>query len=216
MMQIIDAETESLHVAWMVAASEVRPAAQERAQAFDPPGGILLWIIVFVETATFGAALVAFAVSRREEPAIFAAGHATLNQPLALANTLLLLTGGWLMARGLGSLRAGESRAAARWIAGAIGSGGLFLALKSVEYVAKLGNGLGLHHDTFFTYYWLLTSFHVMHVVLAVGLLAFAWRAIRGGRYSATDHLAIESIGIFWHMCDVIWLLLYPTIYLLG
>jgi len=155
-------------------------------------------------------------VSRRDEPSIFAAGHASLQQPLALANTLVLLTGGWLKARGLGSLRAGEARGAARCVAGAMGCGVLFLLLKSVEYAAKLSHGLGLHHDTFFTYYWLLTSFHVMHVLLAVGLLGFAWRGIRVGRYGAMDHADVESIGIFWHMCDVIWLLLYPTIYLLG
>lgn len=187
-----------------------------RARALEPPGGILLWIVVFVETATFGAALVAFMVSRRDERAIFAAGHASLQQPLALANTLVLLTGGWLMARALERLRAGDTRVAARGVAGAIACGLGFLALKGVEYAAKLGHGLGLHHDTFFTYYWLLTAFHVMHVLLAVGLLGFAWRAIRAGRYGKDDHADVESIGVFWHMCDVIWLLLYPTLYLLG
>lgn len=186
------------------------------AQTLEPPGGVLVWLIVFVETTTFGAGLIAFAATRRDEPAIFAAGRATLQQPLALANTLVLLTGGWLMARCIASLRAGATRGAERFIAGAIASGTLFLALKSVEYAAKLGHGLGLRRDSFFAYYWLLTSFHFMHVAVAVVLLAFMWLGIRRGRYTAAEHLDVESSAIFWHMCDVIWLLLYPTIYLLG
>ena len=198
-----------------VSGSESDAAARAALQTLEPPGGILVWIIVFVETTTFGAGLIAFAASRREEPAVFAAGRATLLQPLALANTLVLLTGGWFMARGLRSLRLGSPLEARRWVSGAIGSGALFLLLKSVEYGAKLGHGLGLRHDTFFAYYWLLTSFHFIHVAVAVVLLLFMWRGIRRGRYSPSDYFDVESSGVFWHMCDVIWLLLYPTIYLL-
>ncbi len=195
----------------------VAPAAQPVAtEPFEPPGGLLVWIVIVVETLTFGAGLVTFAVSRRDEPAVFAAGRAALHQPLALANTFVLLTGGWLMANALASLRAGRAKGAERWILAASASGALFLVLKSVEWAEKLRHGLGLHHDSFFTYYWLLTGFHFLHVAVAVVILLGLYRGIRRGRYTAADHLDVESGGAFWHMCDLIWLLVYPTVYLLG
>lgn len=189
-----------------------------RSSIFEPPGGVLVWIIVFVETFTFAAGLAAFALSRRDEPAVFAAGSATLAQPLALANTLVLLTGGWMMASALTCLRRGGTGAparAARWMDGAIASGAVFLAIKSVEYATKLSHGLGLHHDTFFTYYWLLTIFHCLHVMVAVVILVVMRRTLAKGRVTEGDHANVEGAGVFWHMCDLIWLLLYPTIYLL-
>lgn len=216
LIQIMGSEAARLHRFISMPGPEVPTKTSDTPDAFEPPGGVLVWIIVFVETTTFGAGLVAFMANRRDEPAVFAAGRATLQQPLAFTNTLILLTGGWLMARALTSLRNGMTQSAARWILGAIASGLLFLALKSLEYASKLGHGLGLHHDSFYTYYWLLTVFHFMHVAVAILLLFFMWRGIRGGRYSQADHFDVESSGIFWHMCDVIWLLLYPTLYLLG
>lgn len=196
--------------------SEAAAEAQGVVATLEPPGGVLMWLIVAVETLTFGGGLVAFTSSRRDEPLVFAAGRAALHQPLALANTLVLLTGGWCMARGLGSLRAGAPALASRWVGAAMASGLVFLALKCVEYADKLAHGLNLRRDAFFAYYWLLTSFHFLHVAVAVVLLAFARHSIRGGSSTQASHLGVESAGIFWHMCDVIWLLVYPTVYLLG
>lgn len=190
--------------------------APDATSPFEPPGGLLVWIVIVVETITFGAGLVTFAVSRRDEPAVFAAGRAALHQPLALANTLVLLTGGWLMANAVARLREGRAKSAEAWILGASASGVTFLALKGVEWAEKLRHGLGLHHDSFFTYYWLLTGFHFLHVAVAVVILLGLYRGLRKGRYTAENHLDVESGGAFWHMCDLIWLLVYPTIYLLG
>jgi nitric oxide reductase NorE protein len=187
----------------------------DAADRFDPPGGILVWIIVFVELVTFGAGLVVFVVHGRGETEAFRAGRALLNQPLALANTLILLTGGWCMANGIATLRSGSGIHAASWVAAAIGTGAGFLLLKSVKYAAKIEHGIGFGDDTFFTLYFLLTGFHFLHVLVATALLIVMWRGIRGGKYSREVHHNVESSGIFWHMCDLIWLLLYPVIYLL-
>jgi nitric oxide reductase NorE protein len=191
-------------------------AAGEGASSLEPPGGVLVWLVIFIELLTFAAGLLSFAVSRNGEPAVFAAGRGALNQPLALANTIVLLTGGWTMANGLASLRRCSVEASGRWMMGAIACGGLFLALKSVEYADKLRHGLDLHHDTFFTFYWLLTGFHVLHVLAAVAILGALLRGVRAGRYTSRDLLDVESGAAFWHLCDLIWLLLYPTVYLLA
>lgn len=181
---------------------------------WEPPGGVLVWIIVFVELLTFGAGLVVFLVQSRSEAAAFQAGRAQLSQPIALANTMILLTGGWFMANGIAALRDGRARAA-RWVGAAIGTGFGFLLLKGAEYVFKIQHGVGFGSDTFFTLYWLLTGFHFLHVLVAVVLLLAMWSGIRRGKYHRGEYHDVESSGIFWHMCDLIWLLLYPVIYLL-
>lgn len=188
--------------------------SEPTSAAWEPPGGVLVWIVIVVEMLTFGAALVAFVVSRHGEAAVFAAGRASLNQPLSLANTLVLLTGGFLMANAVTSLARGAR--ADRWILAAAASGVLFMALKAIEWAQKLGHGLGMHHDTFFTYYWLLTGFHFLHVAVAVAILLALYRGVRKGRWTRADHFDVESGAAFWHMCDLVWLMLYPTIYLLG
>ena len=181
----------------------------------EPPGGILVWMIVVVELLTFGMGLVVFLVQAGENTELFQRGRASLNQPIGMLNTLVLLTGGWFMTKVVGNLRSDQAVAAGRWLMAAIVSGAAFLLLKGFEYHDKLDHGLDLNFDTFFTLYWLLTGFHFVHVAVAVILLVIMWRGLKKGHYTAGHHEDIESSGVFWHMCDLIWLLLYPAIYLL-
>ncbi len=185
------------------------------AEPWEPPGGLLVWLLVVVEIVTFGAGIITFLVQGRDLAAEYASGRALLNQPLAFANTLLLLTGGWCMANSIHALRSGTSRIALRWVMAAITTGLLFTVLKGVEYADKVQHGIGFGRDVFFTFYYALTGFHLVHVLVAVALLAFMARGIQKGHYHRENHLDVESSGIFWHMWDLIWLLVYPIIYLL-
>ncbi len=91
----------------------------------------------------------------------------------------------------------------------------LFLCIKGYEYFEKTAHGLTIDYDSFFTFYWLLTGFHFIHVLVALIILLFLARGIRKGRYSKDDYLDVESGAAFWHMCDLIWLLLFPVLYLM-
>lgn len=190
------------------------PHGPHRKDLWEPPGGVLVWIIVCLELLTFAAGLIVFLVQSRAGHAAFQAGRAVLSQPIALVNTMILLTGGWFMANAIGLLRAGRD-GAARWTGAAISAGFAFLLLKSVEYAIKIHHGIGFGDDTFFTLYWLLTGFHFLHVLVAVVLLLVMRSGLRRGKYHPGNFADVESAGIFWHMCDLIWLLLYPVIYLL-
>jgi len=181
----------------------------------EPPGGILVWMIVFLELLTFGAGLGVFLFQGQQDIEGFRSSREMLNQPLAFANTLILLTGGWFMVNGLTSLRSGNARSSLRWIVAAIATGVGFMALKCVEYTEKIEHGISFGEDTFFTLYFLLTGFHVAHVFAAVVILLFLAVKIRKGFYTPEEHLDVESGAIFWHMCDLIWLLIFPVIYLL-
>lgn len=191
------------------------PATVHRADLFTPPGGALVWMIVFLELLTFGIGLIVFLRFKAAEPESFRHGQAGLGQVAAFVNTLLLLTGGWLMANALDRIRAQRVSDALRGMGLAAAFGVAFLIVKGGEYTQKFGQGFDLHHDSFHTMYWLLTGFHYLHVVVAVILLvAMAW-GLRHGKCTGDHALNIESSAVFWHLCDLIWLLLMPVIYLL-
>lgn len=180
--------------------------------SWEPPGGLLVWLLVILEIVTFGAGIIAFAVQERGEVQAFAEARQQLNATLAFANTLVLLTGGWFMACAMNVLRQGRPRPATFWMLAAIAAGLLFLVLKAVEYRQKAAQGIGFGEDTFFTLYYLLTGFHFVHVLVAVVLLGVLARSVFLGVAEVQN---VEAGGVFWHMCDLIWLLLFPVIYLL-
>ncbi len=179
---------------------------------FYPPGGLLIWSLVLLELITFGILLIAFLVAGAKQPEMFHESRLQLNPYYGAANTVFLLTSGYFMAVAVERFKRGAD--VRRWVCFAMLGGVLFMVLKAVEYHGKIEAGLVLGHNAFFTYYWLLTAFHLMHVL--VGLIVLAFLVFRQ-RPSATP-LATEDFeagAIFWHMCDLIWLLLFPVIYLL-
>ena len=181
---------------------------------YYPPGGILLWIVIFLELITFGMALVAMVYSGEQEPEVFHTSRLLLNPVYGTINTLFLLTSGFFMAVSVQKLKAGERKKALKFLTATMLFGMLFLVVKSVEYSSKIDAGLGLGHNTFFTFYWLLTLFHVIHVIVGLVILASVYFGLKKEN-SSTKMEDVEASAAFWHMCDLIWLLLFPIIYLL-
>ena len=184
-------------------------------QIYEPPGGILIWMIIFVEIITFATVLSAFIYQRIQQPDMFNASQHLLNKTIGTINTIILLTSGYFMAESLRSLKKGNNSAALKKLLVTIVLGGTFIALKSFEYSEKIQHGIGLEYNTFFTYYWLLTAFHLLHVLVGLILLGFFYFQIKKGLYSASNHEDVETGAAFWHMCDLIWMLIFPTLYLL-
>lgn len=174
------------------------------------PGNLMMWILIFSELAVFGAAFLGFAVARVLDPATFAAGQAHLNGTLGAVNTMVLVTSGYLAARAVAAGRRGAAKRA-RWaMTGAAAVGSVFLAVKAVEYSATLGAGLTIDSDGFFTLYFLLTGFHALHVVLGIVILLLV---ARSGPETLVENL--ETGAAFWHMVDLVWVILYPLVYLI-
>ena len=179
-----------------------------------PPGGILVWSLVFLELLTFSAALIALMVSSKSDPQGFHASRLLLNPLYGVVNTVFLLTSGYCMAKSVELFKCGNIRQAQRAILLTMMGGCAFLVLKAFEYSDKIEHGLTLGYDTFFTYYWLLTCFHVMHVLVGLVILAVLFFRLRplGSELNTED---FEAGAVFWHMCDLIWLVLFPVLYLL-
>jgi nitric oxide reductase NorE protein len=181
---------------------------------YYPPGGILMWIIIFLELFTFGAALIAMAVYGHQELELFQESSLKLNKTFGMINTIFLLTSGFLMANSVDELKKGNKIKFQKLLLLTMLFGFLFLGLKSFEYYEKIIDGIGIGYNTFFTFYWMLTLFHVIHVLVGLVILASVYFGIRKEN-STTTIDDVEASAAFWHMCDLIWILLFPIIYLL-
>ncbi len=182
---------------------------------FYPPGGILIWIIILIEVITFCAGIIAFLWQRSLTLDLFEEAKSTVNINIGLTNTLLLLISGYFVAESVRILKFGNSWKSLKsmWMAMIFGIG--FLILKGLEYWVKLEQGFDLTYNTFYTYYWLLTGFHFLHVLVGLIILSVLSFKIKRGDYNENKFYDIEPGAAFWHMCDIIWLLLFPIIYLL-
>ena len=181
---------------------------------YYPPGGILMWIIIFLELITFGMAIVAFAFYASEKPELFHHSRMQLNSTFGAINTVFLLTSGFFMANAVLEFKENNLKKSSLYFKLTMLGGLLFLIVKSVEYYHKIEAGITPETNVFFTFYWLLTAFHLIHVIM--GLVILIWTNYgMMKKKSDTGVEDIEACAAFWHMCDLIWLLLFPVLYLI-
>ncbi len=181
---------------------------------YYPPGGILMWILIFLELFTFGAVLIALVYSSKENPDAYHQSRLHLNATFGAINTVFLLTSGFFMATTVHQFKANNIDKTLFYLKLTMLGGVLFLILKGFEYYLKIKDGFGIDYDSFFTFYWLLTGFHVIHVLVGLVILLFMYFGIKkSNQETMLDDL--EASAAFWHMCDLIWLLLFPTLYLI-
>lgn len=171
------------------------------------PGNPLMWILIISELLVFGAFFAGFSADRALHPAAFAASQAKLDRMAGGINTMILLSSGLAAALGVNAMHQGKILACRLWlaVAGALGVG--FLAVKLSEYADKAAHGITMDTDDFFTLFYLMTGFHALHVVLGIVILA-----VVGWKCSLEN---VETGTSFWHMVDLIWVLLYPIVYLI-
>ena len=181
---------------------------------YYPPGGILMWIVIFLELITFGMALIAMAAYSKDEPEVFHNSRLLLNTTYGTINTIFLITSGFFMALSVHYLKEKQLKKTAFYLLLTMLGGVLFLVIKTIEYSAKLDAGLTINYNTFFSFYWMLTLFHVIHVIVGLVILVISYFNLKKKK-EQTNLDDFEASAAFWHMCDLIWLLLFPIIYLI-
>ncbi|MER8461831.1 cytochrome c oxidase subunit 3 [Mesorhizobium sp. M1396] len=176
------------------------------AQDEEAPGAgdLLLWILAWSELAAFGSLLVAFMVAGIVQADKFAMARQHLDPAIAALNTAVLLTSGWQAAR---AARPSASRnEVRRALIFAALLGFLFVAVKLFEYSGEIGRAGEEGYGSFFELYFLLTGFHLLHVLFgAMVLLLVSWRA---------DRPNVLLITTLWHVFDLIWIVMFPLVYL--
>lgn len=130
-------------------------------------------------------------------------------------NTVLLLTASYFVVRAVQAAERMASAAAARWLLAAIACGGGFVVVKILEYGAAFDQGVSMSSSPFHMFYLSLTFFHFMHVILGMVILAALWMGARAGRYRPGSMNGIETGAAYWHMVDLVWLILFPLVYVL-
>jgi len=187
------------------------PGSKTR-ELFDPPGGLLMWMVFALEIFAFAMMFVGVAYMRRSQPALFHAGQAVLDARMGLGLTLALVTSGWLTAEAVHAFRASHFERARRFYAGAALTGLVFVGLKIVEYSSKSRAGYGLGVNDFWDLYFLATGFHFIHVIVGLGLIAYV--GARVGKTTFEDpETTVGGTALFWHMCDLAWFFLFPLFF---
>ncbi len=189
--------------------------APHSGPAVAPPGDLAIWFFILAELLAFGVFFAAYAFARARNVELFNEMQQTLDRPAGALNTVLLITASWCVARGVEATHRARSATGARWLAGGILCGGGFLVVKGVEYAAKFGAGINLSTNTFYMFYLSLTFFHFMHVILGMIILIVLWWQTRQGVYGPADMNGIESGAAYWHMVDLVWIVLFPLVYVM-
>ena len=174
-----------------------------------------VWVVIFGDLFVFAAFFIIYAVERSGSLELFNASQALLDRQLGLLNTLLLLTSSWCVAQAVTAVRRQDPRGK-MLIGGAMLLGLGFVVVKFFEYGAKISAGYTLNTNGFFIYYYVFTAIHLIHVLIGLGVLTLVFTGFdRSGRYRASQVL-IEGGGAFWHLVDLLWIVLFALLYLLG
>ncbi|HEX6288785.1 MAG TPA: cytochrome c oxidase subunit 3 family protein [Herpetosiphonaceae bacterium] len=188
------------------------------------------WAFLATEVMFFGGMFLAYTVYRGAYPEAFAEASHHLDWRLGALNTIVLLTSSLTMALAVWAGQTGRRRPLIIFLAITMLLGLVFLGVKSVEYTEKYLEGhmplLGLpfawegehagQAALFFDLYFVMTGFHALHMIIGIGIIAvligLAWR----GRFNAHYFTPIEMTGLYWHFVDIVWVFLYPLLYLIG
>ncbi len=180
------------------------------------PGDLAMWFFILAELSVFAILIVVFAVTQAIKPQMFSESRLLLNTSTGLAMTLSLLTAGLFAALAQEQVRHSRPRHGAVFLLMALLAASVYVVLKLKEYRHLLASGLGMEHNTFFTLYWILTGFHFLHVLLGMVILGWLAERCRRGLYDASKRSGFESGVLYWHMVDLIWVMLFPLVYVLS
>lgn len=184
------------------------------ADADAQPGTSGIWTFVFIDMIVFTLIFLVFISEKWRLPNVFSEGQAHLDFRFGLVNTLLLLTSSLFMVEGVHAARAGSLIGVRRNLALGLICGAAFCVAKTFEYHAKLVAGLTPATSSFFSLYYFITGAHLLHMigimVFAVNCLVAAPRELGQTSYRKK----IENTGLFWHFVDLLWLFIFPLLYL--
>jgi cytochrome c oxidase subunit 3 len=193
-----------------------------------------MWLFLVTEIMFFGGMFLAYLVYRRQSPAAFAAGSHELDVVLGGINTAVLIGSSLSMAMAVRSAQLGRNRAIVLFLALTLLLGGTFLGIKVVEYGDKFEHhlvpGAGFHFEgegrfagvpagrvqMFFSLYFAMTGTHALHMVIGMAIMLFMLRPAWRGAWHPDNHNFVEGFGLYWHFVDIVWIFLFPLLYLIG
>jgi cytochrome c oxidase subunit 3 len=195
-----------------------------------------IWLFLVTEIMFFGGLFAAYAIYRWLYFAAFEGGSHILDIRLGAANTMVLLASSLTMALSVRSAQTGNRRSTVTFLVATMILGSIFLVIKGVEYnqkfeehvvptldwapqgetLAKLApGGLG-HAEMYFVFYFAMTGLHAIHMIIGMGLLLWLVLRARNGTFTGGYFAPVEVVGLYWHFVDIVWIFLFPLLYLIG
>lgn len=187
-----------------------------------------IWLFLCTEIVMFGVLFVAYTLYHNQYPEAFSEGAKFLNWKLGAFNTVVLLLSSFTMALGIHYCQKNNSKKAVLNLALTLVFGAIFMIVKYYEYTHKFH--LGLYPGKFFSYegaesanlalyfsfYFLMTGLHGLHILLGMGVITWVLIRARRGEFNSEYYTPVEGVGLFWHVIDLIWIYLFPLLYLVG
>jgi len=182
-----------------------------------PHGKLAMWAFLASELMFFSGFFGGFIVLRNTNYDVFGAGSAHLNWTLALINTFILIGSSLTMALAIHNLEHKKTSAFRLFMGLTILGGFGFLIVKYIEYSSKFADGLfpgQENHTVFFSFYFLMTGFHALHVI--AGMIPMAYIFFKGFTKAGYPYPSkVETLGLYWHFVDLMWIFIFPALYLM-
>jgi cytochrome c oxidase subunit 3 len=188
-----------------------------------------MWIFLITEVMFFGGMFTAYTVYRRAYSDAFAVASASLNVTIGAINTAVLLVSSFTMVMAVRAAQLGQRRMIVLFLVLTLIFGGVFLGVKAYEWNEKFEQhhvpGPSFHLDgvpqqghaqLFFSLYFAMTGLHAMHMVVGVGILSWLIVLAYKGRFTAEYNTPVDIAGLYWHFVDIIWIFLFPLLYLID
>jgi len=187
-----------------------------------------MWLFLTSETLFFGGLFLIWTYYRYLYPSGFALATTHTEFAIGTANSVLLITSSFTYACGVAAIRLGDRKRLFRFCVATLALGVAFMALKSVEWYLDIDAGLvpGPHFALtgpgsegavlFWVFYYIATVLHAIHLVIGIGLVAWIALRARSGTVTEQSHTSVEIVGLYWSFVDMVWLIVYPLIYLAG
>ena len=188
-----------------------------------------MWVFLVTEILFFGGLFLAYLVYRLAYPEAFAEASHELDVILGGVNTAVLIGSSLTMAMAVWSAQLGRRSGQLLFLALTIGLGLVFLGIKAVEYSHKFEHGLvpgpgfrfesardPLHSQLFISLYFVMTGLHALHMVVGIGIMTVLLVMAFKGRFTKAYHTPVEVSGLYWHFVDIVWIFLFPLLYLID
>jgi nitric oxide reductase NorE protein len=176
-------------------------------------GDLNVWIFVLGDLVFFGAYFVIFMVYRHQETAVFLASQQRLSLIAGALNTMVLLTSSRFVALAVQAARRGEYTRSRRLIFHGGLCGVAFVAIKAFEWAHEISHGYTLVRNNYFMFYFMLTGVHLFHVLLGLAILVVVSRELRSPERCRS--WIVESGAVYWHMVDLLWVVIFALLYLM-
>ncbi len=186
-----------------------RPISTTRSTAGMPTGRLAVWWVIASEVVIFGGLLASYIMHRLAHDA-WTAQAAHTNMWIGAFNTLVLLTSSLSAVLAHKAAEEGDGARAAKLLCATIGGGLLFLCVKAFEWTIEITAGFTLQSSTFWSFYYTASGLHAAHIIAGVIILAFVASTARKN----LELHRVELIGLYWHFVDVIWIFLFPLLYI--